>query len=262
MPNYVNGLMRLTGHATASAEERELIFEALSVEAIGGAADIADQRLAEVDGAPEPVDQVLSSFGGVGAVPLYDRETIKAGQGVDGPAIIREPTGTNVIESGWRAEMNAWGHLILTRTVAIEREAAVGTEVDPVMLEVFNNLFMSIAEQMGATLANTAYSVNIKERFDFSCALFDPEGGLVANAPHVPVHLGSMSESIRTIIRENPDMKPGDVFTLNDPYHGGTHLPDVTVITPVFDDGGNPLFYVASWPSRGHRWQDTGFCPA
>lgn len=241
-----------------SAEERELIFEALSVEAIGGAADIADQRLAEVDGAPEPVDQVLSSFGGVGAVPLYDRETIKAGQGVDGPAIIREPTGTNVIESGWRAEMNAWGHLILTRTVAIEREAAVGTEVDPVMLEVFNNLFMSIAEQMGATLANTAYSVNIKERFDFSCALFDPEGGLVANAPHVPVHLGSMSESIRTIIRENPDMKPGDVFTLNDPYHGGTHLPDVTVITPVFDDGGNPLFYVAS---RGHHADIGGKTP-
>lgn len=241
-----------------SAEERELIFEALSVEAIGGAAEIADQRQEETDGTPAPVDHVASSFGGEETVPLYDRDTIKAGQGVDGPAIIREPTGTNVIEAGWRAEMNAWGHLILTRTVAIEREAAVGTEVDPVMLEVFNNLYMSIAEQMGATLANTAYSVNIKERFDFSCALFDPEGGLVANAPHVPVHLGSMSESIRTIIRENPGMKPGDVFTLNDPYHGGTHLPDVTVITPVFDEDGKPLFYVAS---RGHHADIGGKTP-
>jgi 5-oxoprolinase (ATP-hydrolysing) len=241
-----------------SAEERELIFEALSVEAIGGAAEIADQRQLLVTGVPEPVDHVSSAFGGAGNVPLYDRETIKTGQGIDGPAIIREPTGTNVIEAGWRAEMNAWGHLILTRTVPIEREAAVGTEVDPVMLEVFNNLFMSIAEQMGATLANTAYSVNIKERFDFSCALFDPEGGLVANAPHVPVHLGSMSESIRTVIRMNPDMQPGDVFTLNDPYHGGTHLPDVTVITPVFDDAGTPLFYVAS---RGHHADIGGKTP-
>jgi len=242
-----------------AADDRELIFEALSVEAIGGAAEIADQKQELVPEVTSTVDEVQASFGGDGAVPLYDRDRMKPGQTVDGPAIIKETTGTNVIEAGWRAEMNAWGHLILTRTVPLQREVAIGTEVDPVMLEVFNNLFMSIAEQMGATLANTAYSVNIKERYDFSCALFDPEGGLVANAPHVPVHLGSMSESIRTVIRLNPDMKPGDVFTLNDPYNGGTHLPDVTVITPVFDDDGETaLFYVAS---RGHHADIGGKTP-
>ena len=180
------------------------------------------------------------------------------GQRVTGPAIIKEPTGTNVIEPDWQAEINAYGHLILTRTRPLERAEAVGTDADPVMLEVFNNLFMSIAEQMGATLANTAYSVNIKERLDFSCALFDPTGGLVANAPHVPVHLGSMSESIRTVIRLNPDMKPGDVFVLNAPFNGGTHLPDVTVITPVFGDDGAALFYVAS---RGHHADIGGKTP-
>ncbi|WP_417518626.1 hydantoinase B/oxoprolinase family protein [Minwuia sp.] len=241
-----------------AADERELIFEALSVEAIGGAADIADQEHPAASGAPEPLAEVSATFGNARQVPLYDREAIQAGQRIEGPAIIREPTGTNVIETGWRAEMNAWGHLILTRVVPLEREVAVGTQVDPVMLEVFNNLFMSIAEQMGATLANTAYSVNIKERYDFSCALFDPEGGLVANAPHVPVHLGSMSESIRTVIRLNPGVKPGDVFTLNDPYNGGTHLPDVTVITPVFGEDGTALFYVAS---RGHHADIGGKTP-
>ena len=137
---------------------------------------------------------------------------------------------------------------------------AIGTSVDPVMLEVFNNLFMSIAEQMGATLANTAYSVNIKERFDFSCALFDAAGNLVANAPHVPVHLGSMGESVRTIIRENAGtIRPGDVFMLNAPFNGGTHLPDVTVITPVFDaDGETILFFTGS---RGHHADIGGKTP-
>ena len=134
----------------------------------------------------------------------------------------------------------------------------MGTKADPIMLEVFNSLFMSIAEQMGATLANTAYSVNIKERLDFSCALFDPEGGLVANAPHVPVHLGSMSGSVKSIIRQNPNMKKGDVFVLNAPFNGGTHLPDVTVITPVFDNGGALLFFVAS---RGHHADIGGKTP-
>ena len=184
---------------------------------------------------------------------------MRPGQAVDGPAIVKEPTGTNIVEPGWRAEINAWGHLILRRTMKKQRAEAVGTKVDPIMLEVFNNLFMSIAEQMGATLANTAYSVNIKERLDFSCALFDPTGGLVANAPHVPVHLGSMSESIRTIIRLNPDMKKGDVFVLNAPFNGGTHLPDVTVITPVFDEAGRDvLFFVAS---RGHHADIGGKTP-
>lgn len=239
-----------------SAGDRELVFEALAVEAVGGAAEIADEAGPATDAPIAPVDHVTSHFGGE-ATPLYDRTTMRPGQSVDGPAIIKEPTGTNVIEPGWNAAVNEWGHLILTRTVALERAEALGTQADPVMLEVFNNLFMSIAEQMGATLANTAYSVNIKERLDFSCALFAPDGGLVANAPHVPVHLGSMSESIRTIIRLNPDMKPGDVFMLNAPFNGGTHLPDVTVVTPVFD-GDKPIFYVAS---RGHHADIGGKTP-
>ncbi|MEM6439871.1 MAG: hydantoinase B/oxoprolinase family protein, partial [Pseudomonadota bacterium] len=242
-----------------SGGDRELIFEALAVEAVGGATEVADEAGALVEGSPEPVDRIEAVMAGErGTVPLYDRDAMAPGQAVDGPAVIKEPTGTNVIEPGWRAELNAFGHLILTRVVPLERQEAVGAKADPVMLEVFNNLFMSIAEQMGATLANTAYSVNIKERLDFSCALFDPDGGLVANAPHVPVHLGSMSESIRTIIRLNPDMKPGDVFVLNAPFNGGTHLPDVTVITPVFGDEGTALFYVAS---RGHHADIGGKTP-
>ncbi len=243
-----------------SAPGRELIFEALAVEAIGGAGEIADDREPEVAGSPEPVDRVSTTFAGTGVdTPLYDRDDMRPGQAVMGPAIIKEPTGTNIVEPEWQATINPWGHLILSRTKPMEREEAVGTQADPVMLEVFNNLFMSIAEQMGATLANTAYSVNIKERLDFSCALFDPTGGLVANAPHVPVHLGSMSESIRTVIRLNPDMKPGDVFVLNAPFNGGTHLPDVTVITPVWDEaGGQVLFYVAS---RGHHADIGGKTP-
>lgn len=239
-----------------SAGERELVFEALAVEAVGGAAEIADERADATDAPVSPVDHVASHFGG-DATSLYDRTTMQPGHAVDGPAIIKEPTGTNVIEPGWRAAVNDWGHLILSRTEPLERAEALGTRADPVMLEVFNNLFMSIAEQMGATLANTAYSVNIKERLDFSCALFAPDGGLVANAPHVPVHLGSMSESIRTIIRLNPDMKPGDVFMLNAPFNGGTHLPDVTVVTPVFG-GDEPIFYVAS---RGHHADIGGKTP-
>ncbi len=243
-----------------SSGARELIFEALAVEAIGGASDVMDRENPLVETRPDPVDHAKITADGIQhTVPLYDRETLLPGQSVNGPAIIKEPTGTNVIEAGWQARINGFGHLILSRSRPMERAEAIGTKADPVMLEVFNNLFMSIAEQMGATLANTAYSVNIKERYDFSCALFDPTGGLVANAPHVPVHLGSMSESIRTVIRLNPDMKSGDVFVSNAPFNGGTHLPDVTVITPVFDDtGGKVLFYVAS---RGHHADIGGKTP-
>ncbi|MEL6998520.1 MAG: hydantoinase B/oxoprolinase family protein [Pseudomonadota bacterium] len=243
-----------------TAGDRELVFEALAVEAIGGASDVADREAPKTDIAPKPVDDVPAYFNGKHlGIPLYDRTDMQPGQAVTGPAIIKEPTGTNVIEPGWRGTINTFGHLILTRIIPLERQEAVGTKADPVMLEVFNNLFMSIAEQMGATLANTAYSVNIKERLDFSCALFDPTGGLVANAPHVPVHLGSMSESIRTVIRLNPDMVPGDVFVLNAPFNGGTHLPDVTVITPVFDEEtGIVQFYVAS---RGHHADIGGKTP-
>ena len=243
-----------------SAGERQLVIEALAVEVIGGAGEIPDDQQELTDQAPEPVDNVQMVVEGARRdIPLYDREAMRPGQAIDGPAIVKEPTGTNIVEPGWRAEINAWGHLILRRTEKKQRAEAVGTRVDPIMLEVFNNLFMSIAEQMGATLANTAYSVNIKERLDFSCALFDPTGGLVANAPHVPVHLGSMSESIRTVIRLNPDMAPGDVFVLNAPFNGGTHLPDVTVITPVFDEAGaEVLFFVAS---RGHHADIGGKTP-
>jgi 5-oxoprolinase (ATP-hydrolysing) len=240
--------------------DRELIFEALAVEAIGTASSIPDTVQALTEDMPDPLDRVRVTMAGEALeVPLYDRDVMAPGQKLTGPAIIKEPTGTNVIEPGWQAKINGFGHLILTRATPLERQEAVGTDADPVMLEVFNNLFMSIAEQMGATLANTAYSVNIKERLDFSCALFDPTGGLVANAPHVPVHLGSMSASIRTVIRLNPDMKPGDVFVLNAPFNGGTHLPDVTVVTPVFDDAGTKaLFYVAS---RGHHADIGGRTP-
>ena len=166
------------------------------------------------------------------------RGDLRAGDRLAGPAIIAEQNATTIVEPGWEARLTARDHLLLTRRVPRAQRHAVGTQVDPVLLEVFNNLFMNIAEQMGLQLQNTAYSVNIKERLDFSCALFDATGNLIANAPHIPVHLGSMGESIMTVVRENANtMQPGDVYVLNDPYHGGTHLPDITVITPVYLDG-------------------------
>ncbi|MER8816720.1 hydantoinase/oxoprolinase family protein, partial [Mesorhizobium sp. M0965] len=166
---------------------------------------------------------------------IFPRETLKPGNKIAGPALIIEPNQTIVVEPGWQAEITAKDHVLMRRIEKKHRQAALGTEADPVMLEVFNNLFMSIAEQMGVTLQNTAYSVNIKERLDFSCAVFDRNGALVANAPHMPVHLGSMDRSVETIIRLNSgDIHPGDVFALNAPYNGGTHLPDITVVTPVF----------------------------
>ena len=179
---------------------------------------------------------------------------------IDGPAIITERNATTVVEPGWEATLTALNHLVLERRVPRSQTFAAGTTVDPVLLEVFNNLFMNIAEQMGLQLQNTAYSVNIKERLDFSCALFDAAGHLIANAPHMPVHLGSMGESIKTVIRENrATMQPGDVYVLNDPYHGGTHLPDITVITPVYlADGAQPSFYVGS---RGHHADVGGITP-
>jgi 5-oxoprolinase (ATP-hydrolysing) len=177
--------------------------------------------------------------------------------------VIREQNATTVIEPGWRATLTARDHLVLDRVEAAQRVHAIGTTADPVLLEVFNNLFMAVAEQMGVTLANTAYSVNIKERLDFSCAIFDGDGNLIANAPHMPVHLGSMGESVTTIIdRRAGTMQRGDVFVLNAPYNGGTHLPDVTVIAPVFLDGSQfamrPEFYVAS---RGHHADIGGTTP-
>jgi 5-oxoprolinase (ATP-hydrolysing) len=191
---------------------------------------------------------------------LVVREDLRPGDVLQGPAIIAEKNATTVIEPGWQARVSALDHLVLERYLAKEAQFAVGTQADPVLLEVFNNLFMNIAEQMGLQLQNTAHSVNIKERLDFSCALFDAQGNLIANAPHMPVHLGSMGESIKTVIRENAKtMQEGNVYVLNDPYHGGTHLPDITVITPVYLDGSKtPDFYVGS---RGHHADIGGVTP-
>ena len=243
--------------------ERKLVVEALSLEAIAkmdAASEVDMSAPLDVPDADPRQHVDMWSESAWQEVPLYHRDDLAPGHVIDGPAIIVEANSTNAIETGWRAEFNRFGHLLLSRVHPRAAREAVGTAVDPVMLEVFNNLFMSIAEQMGVTLANTAYSVNIKERLDFSCALFDSEGALVANAPHVPVHLGSMSDSVRTIARLNQgEMKPGDVFMLNAPFNGGTHLPDVTVITPVFDEAGTDiLFYVGS---RGHHADIGGRTP-
>ena len=192
--------------------------------------------------------------------PFYRRERLPCGPWIEGPAVIIESTGTIVIEPGWRGQLTDANNIILERYLAQPKRVAVGTDVDPVMLEIFNNLFMSIAEQMGSVLENTAVSVNIKERLDFSCAVFDASGDLIANAPHMPVHLGSMSESIKTVIRERRgSMRKGDAYVLNAPYNGGTHLPDVTIIKPVFDDrGATVIFYVAA---RGHHADIGGKTP-
>ena len=174
--------------------------------------------------------------------PFYRREDLAVGTTIQGPAIILDPTSTIVIESGWQGTITADNNIVLDRYLARKERAAIGTEVDPVMLEIFNNLFMSVAEQMGLVLENTAESVNIKERLDFSCAIFDPEGALIANAPHIPSHLGSMGESITTVVKERRgNIKPGDAYILNAPYNGGTHLPDVTIIKPIFSDQGQLL---------------------
>jgi 5-oxoprolinase (ATP-hydrolysing) len=240
---------------------RALVVESLTVEAVGDAGDGAEEVVPPVHHSPQQQQSVtMWSGGGWKTVPLYRREELLPGQQLAGPALIAEGTGTIVVDEGWRASVNPWRHLILERHGARERRERVGTAVDPVLLEVFNNLFMAVAEQMGVTLANTASSVNIRERLDFSCAVFDRDGSLVANAPHVPVHLGSMGESVRAIIAGNREsMRPGDVYMLNAPYNGGTHLPDVTVITPCFDRAGKDiLFYVGS---RGHHADIGGRTP-
>jgi len=240
---------------------KTLIVEAVSAEAIGASDTVAEAGTAPARGAPVPADTVrMFTQGGWHQTPIFVRDRLGGGSRVEGPAIIAEANATTVVEPGWRAEVTPQNHLVLERVVARETRMALGTQADPVMLEIFNNLFMSIAEQMGLRLQNTAYSVNIKERLDFSCALFDASGALIANAPHMPVHLGSMGESIKTVIRENAGrMKPGDVYVLNAPYNGGTHLPDVTVITPVWNDAGSEvLFYVGS---RGHHADIGGITP-
>jgi 5-oxoprolinase (ATP-hydrolysing) len=237
---------------------RALVAEAVSVEAIAPG-DAPKEQPSERRKPVQPVEAVrMFTAGQWHEAPLYRREELAAGQVIAGPAIIAEANATTVVEPDWQASVTALDHLVLERTRARVAASAIGTQVDPVRLEIFNNLFMSIAEQMGLRLQNTAYSVNIKERLDFSCAIFDGSGNLIANAPHMPVHLGSMSESIKTVIRENAGrIKAGNVYVLNAPYNGGTHLPDVTVITPVFR-GRQILFYVGS---RGHHADIGGITP-
>ncbi len=241
---------------------KEIVIEAVSVEAIGGGARFRERKkTARRTPAPKPARRTRFFSGGAWhRAGVYTRDQLKPGMRVAGAAIIVEPHQTIVVEPGWQAELTAKNHLVLTRIKALKRQHAVGTKADPIMLEVFNNLFMSIAEQMGVSLQNTAYSVNIKERLDFSCAVFAADGTLVANAPHMPVHLGSMDRAVETIIRENKGtIRPGDVYAINAPYNGGTHLPDITVCTPVFDDRKKAiLFWVAS---RGHHADVGGISP-
>ncbi|MCP5071788.1 MAG: 5-oxoprolinase [Rhodobacteraceae bacterium] len=243
-------------------EGKEIVVEALEVETVGGGAGI-NEPVTEATDHKRDADRYAGVFAGDewhDAEVHSKRSELKPGLAIDGPALIVEPHQTIVIEPGWQGRVTERNHVVLSRVVPLPKSYAIGTDADPMMLEVFNNLFMSIAEQMGLTLQNTAYSVNIKERLDFSCAVFAADGSLVANAPHMPVHLGSMDRSVESIIAQNKgNMRPGDVFALNAPYNGGTHLPDITVVTPVFDDAGNDiLFYTAS---RGHHADVGGTAP-
>ena len=244
-------------------DNKPIIVEAVAVEASDSRTGATTERDHPLTGGTPQAAETRNLFSGGRwhEASIYKRDDLAPGNTVKGPALIIEANQTIVIEPGWQAEINAKDHIVLRRHEKMARQDAIGTQnADPVMLEVFNNLFMSIAEQMGITLQNTAYSVNIKERLDFSCAVFDRNGALVANAPHMPVHLGSMDRSVETIIKLNAGkIRPGDVFALNAPYNGGTHLPDITVVTPVFDDDGKTiLFYVAS---RGHHADVGGTAP-
>ena len=243
------------------SETKGLVIEAAALELVGHTDRAGEPAIAGEGGDPAPEAETrLFAEGRMQDAAVHIRAKLGAGHRVAGPAVIVEDTATTVVEPDWEARLTESGNLLLRRVRPLARKAPSGTEADPVLLEVFNNMYMSAAEQMGATLAATASSVNIKERLDFSCAIFDPDGELVANAPHIPVHLGSMSESVQSIIRSRTGtMEPGDVFMLNAPYNGGTHLPDVTLITPVFaPDGGAIWFYVAS---RGHHADIGGITP-
>ncbi|WP_147127217.1 hydantoinase B/oxoprolinase family protein [Shimia ponticola] len=232
--------------------ERTICFEMLAAEAVGRSGEAPSRQM--TDGHGQSDTQIQMFTDGWTDVPLHDRSALATDVRVVGPAVIKEPTGTNFVEAGWTAFQDAHGNLIL-ETDGASSQAETTTDLNPVTLEVMSNLFMSVADQMGATLANTSWSVNIKERLDFSCAIFDAAGDLVANAPHVPVHLGSMSAAIKRVMRE--DSSDGDAFMLNAPYDGGTHLPDVTVVTPIFVDGK-----AAYWlGARGHHADIGGRTP-
>ena len=237
-------------------DDDEPVIEALSVEAVA-ATDTPFSASSPPGSGAEAIQ--------AGGWTAFHRDELADGQAVGGPALILEASSTTVVEPGWKAERAGDGTLVLNRTIPLDRQRAVGTDADPVRLEIFNNLFMAIADEMGVALQSTATSVNIKERLDFSCAIFDAAGSLIANAPHIPVHLGSMGESIRTIIdtrgrgADGRGIRRGDAYVLNDPYRGGTHLPDITVILPVFyDDDAEPSAFVAA---RGHHADIGGIAP-
>ncbi|WP_109535578.1 hydantoinase B/oxoprolinase family protein [Mycolicibacter sinensis] len=240
--------------------DRPLIAAAVEVEATGLTEQPELTTRAGVDSDCAPPEVVRLYTGGRWRdAPLHRREAITPAEVLTGPAIIAEDNATTVVDDGWQAQLSDDGQLVLQR-LTTAAPAAAGIAADPVLLEIFNNLFMAIAEQMGTRLEATAQSVNIRERLDFSCALFDADGNLVANAPHIPVHLGSMGATVKEVIaRRTGQMRPGQVYAINDPYHGGTHLPDITVVTPVFDDAGQRvLFFVAS---RGHHAEIGGTTP-
>ena len=242
-----------------SMPESPLIVEVLEVEAAGGGIGAMETPVELAITTPASIRIAKFFYGGKWhKARVYMRADLQSGQRIASPAIIIEDVGTIIVEPGWSAQLNRYGHIIMTRDKLSSATKRVAAAVDPVMLEVFNNLFMSIAEQMGIRLQKTARSTNIKERLDFSCAVFDGEGQLVANAPHTPVHLGSMDCSVTSVIKDHPQMQPGDVFVTNAPYSGGTHLPDITVVTPVFGEYEKPLFFVAS---RGHHADVGGIAP-
>jgi 5-oxoprolinase (ATP-hydrolysing) len=241
--------------------EKPLVAELVAVEALAEGEQITEPSLAPAP-LPTPLERAeIFTAGAAGFAPVYDRDALGAGTKIPGPALLREQNATTVIEPGWEAEITAKNHCVLTRVTPRENAVVADAEKpDPVFLELFNNLFMAIAEQCGAVLRNTAQSVNIKERLDFSCAIFDAQGGLVANAPHVPVHLGAMGASVRHVIKlRGATLRPGDAVALNNPYAGGTHLPDITLITPVFDEAGQNIRFFAA--CRGHHADVGGLTP-
>ncbi len=238
---------------------KPLVVEFISAEAVAPGARIEAASGAPTSSAAPHAASRIFTQGCWHDAQTLPRAALAPGRPLAGPAIVVEPNQTVVVEPGWQAVLTAKADLILTRVEALPTRRLAGTDADPVMLEIFNNLFMSIAEQMGFTLQNTAYSINIKERLDFSCAVFDASGALVANAPHMPVHLGSMDASVETVIAANPDPRPGDAYVLNAPYNGGTHLPDITVVTPVFDAAGETLLFWTA--SRGHHADVGGEAP-
>lgn len=253
-------------HFGFAESQRIVMIEAVTVELASVPEATATNGPDESVGAPTPIETtVLFTMNEDGSAPaycdaaVYQRTALGSGACIIGPALIAEASSTVIVEPGWRAQVDALGNLLLQRQVRRARQLSVNREADPVMLEIFNNMFMSVAEQMGLTLEKTSHSVNMKERLDFSCALFDAHGQLVANAPHVPVHLGSMGASIEHLLATHGDrLRPGDVYVSNAPYAGGTHLPDITVMSPVFDDSAQLLFFVAS---RGHHADIGGITP-